>query len=65
MQHLARHGCGILSDYTSMSILHLQERMLSKQERDIQLIQSQLAALQAELGTELLSQLNVNEQQEV
>lgn len=39
--------------------------MLSKQERDIQTIQSQLAALQAELGTELLSQLNQNEQQEV
>ena len=39
--------------------------MLSKQERDIQTIQSQLAALQAELGTELLSQLNHNEQQEV
>lgn len=39
--------------------------MLSKQERDIQTIQSQLAALQAELGTELLSQLNTDEQQEV
>ena len=38
---------------------------MSKQERDIQTIQSQLAALQAELGTELLSQLNQNEQQEV
>ena len=39
--------------------------MLSKQERDIQSIQSQLAALQAELGTELLSQLNTDEQEEV
>ena len=39
--------------------------MASKQERDIQSIQSQLAALQTELGTELLSQLNRTEQEEV
>ena len=48
-----------------LNALHVQERMLSKQERDIQSMQSQLAALQAELGTELLSQLNHNEQEEV
>lgn len=43
----------------------VQERMISKQERDMQSMQSQLAALQAELGTELLSQLNRSEQEEV
>lgn len=45
--------------------LPVQERMISKQERDMQSMQSQLAALQAELGTELLSQLNRSEQEEV
>lgn len=45
--------------------LPVQERMISKQERDMQSMQSQLTALQAELGTELLSQLNRSEQEEV
>ena len=55
----------VVMDIAAYCTLCLQERMLSKQERDIQSIQSQLAALQAELGTELLSQLNQDEQEEV
>ena len=42
-----------------------QERSLTSQEGDIQSMQSALAALQAELGTELLSQLDSSDQREV
>jgi len=42
-----------------------QERSLLKQEGDTQSMQSSLAALQSELGTELLSQLDPGEQTEV
>ena len=42
-----------------------QERSLANQEGDIQSMQSALAALQAELGTELLSQLDSSDQREV
>lgn len=45
--------------------LEPKERSLGNQEGDIQSMQSSLAALQAELGTELLSQLDSSDQREV
>ena len=47
------------------ALLFPQERSLTSQEGDIQSMQSALAALQAELGTELLSQLDSSDQREV
>ena len=49
----------------SLCVCLVQERALSNLESDCQSLRSGLESLEAELGTELLSQLDVGDQKEV
>lgn len=51
--------------YQVLVVTPMQVRALSNMESDCRSLQSALSALEAELGTELLSQLSTEDQKEV